>query len=73
MSDNEQRQLPFTVPTKVPRWVCGFPQFLKLELGIEDENLVIMHDTWLKYETMYWKHYRQSAKPRKQNQRPKNE
>jgi len=60
-----KEHLPFTVPKSVPRWVMGFPSFLKNELEVDDPDVVTVHDGWLRFETMYWKLYNERGKPRK--------
>jgi hypothetical protein len=56
--------LPFAVPKKVPRWVLGFPNFLKNELQVDDPDVITVHDSWLRFETQYWELYHKKGKPR---------
>ena len=63
--ESPKEHLPFTVPKSVPRWVMGFPSFLKNELQVDDPDVATIHDGWLRFETMYWKLYHERGKPRK--------
>lgn len=65
-----KEHLPFTVPKSVPRWVIGFPSFLRNELKVDDPDVITLHDGWLKFETRYWKLYHYRGKPRKPRKKP---
>lgn len=57
--------LPYTVPKSVPKWVLGFPKYLRDEVRVDDPDVTQLHETWLRYETQYWTRYHERGKPRK--------
>ena len=48
----------------------GFPGFLRDELRIDDQDVVTLHDSWLRYETQHWQLYHERGKPRKPRKKP---
>lgn len=62
--------LPFTVPKSVPRWVMGFPNYLRDELKLDEPEVEMVHTNWLRYEAQYWQMYHGRGKPRKPRRKP---
>lgn len=59
------QHLPYTVPKSVPKWVLGFPKFLKDDLRVDEPQVAELHEHWLTYEARYWQLYHARGKPRK--------
>jgi len=61
--------LPFSIPRRVPKWVTGFFLFIANTLNYNPQNEVLtVHDKWIKYEVDHWELYQKHGKPRKPRQ-----
>lgn len=62
-------ELPYCVPKRVPKWVAGFPAWLR-EASVLDPAVQDMADTWQKYEGSHWLMFQGLSKKRKPRERP---
>lgn len=79
MTDQEEAQgpglavaneeLPYCVPKRVPKYVCGFAEFLLNIVREIDPNIPVMRDTWQLYERRQWENYHARGKKRKKREK----
>lgn len=61
-------ELPYRVPKTVPKWVVGFPEWLRAHKQVTDPNVASMDATWRQYQLAHWPEFHgmgRKPKPRK--------